>query len=248
MELTRHDESSAPLRRVQPRRRRLPWPLDLYQSAVGKKWVMAWSGIVLMGYVLAHMVGNLKVYLGAEELNHYAEWLRELATPALPRTVALWLMRGALITAFGLHVHAAYGLTRMNRRARPVGYATSRDYIAASYASRTMRWTGVIVGLFVVFHLMDLTWGNANGDFIRGDPYHNLVHSFSRIPVAAVYVVANVALALHLYHGAWSLFRSLGWTHPRFNPWQRRFATGFAAAVLLGNISFPLMVQAGVVG
>ena len=242
------DESSAPLRRVQPPRRRLGWPLDLYQSAVGKKWVMAVSGIVLMGYVFAHMVGNLKLYLGAEELNHYGEWLREMLQPVLPRTGALWLMRGLLIVAFALHIHSAYSLTRMNHRSRPSRYVSDREYVAANFASRTMRWTGVIVGLFVLFHLMDLTWGNANPDFVRGEPYHNLVESFSRLPVAAVYVVANVALAVHLYHGAWSLFASLGVSHPRIEKWQRRFAAGFAAVVLLGNVSFPVMVQAGVVG
>ncbi|MDQ3945741.1 MAG: succinate dehydrogenase cytochrome b subunit, partial [Actinomycetota bacterium] len=247
--LTRHDQSSAVSNRVQPPpRRRLPWPFDLYQSAVGKKWVMAVSGIVLMGYVFAHMVGNLKVYLGAEELNHYAEWLREVATPALPRTVALWLMRSVLAGAFILHIHAAYGLTVMNRRARLQGYVTRRDYEVADFAGRTMRWTGVIIALFVVFHLLDLTWGTANPDFVRGDPYHNLVVSFSRVPVAAVYVVANVALAIHLYHGAWSLFRSLGMSHPRLDRWTRRFAVGFAGVTLVGNVSFPIAVQAGWVG
>ena len=235
--------------RVQPARsRQLPWPFELYQSAVGKKWVMALSGIVLMGYVLAHMVGNLKVYLGAEELNHYGEWLRELATPALPRTVALWLMRTVLAAAFVLHVHAAYGLTVMNRRARPQAYVTKRDYEVADFAGRTMRWTGVIVALFVIFHLLDLTWGPANPDFVRGEPYHNLVASFSRVPVAIAYVVANVALAVHLYHGAWSLFRSLGVSHPRADLLTRRFAAAFAGVILAGNVSFPVAVVAGWVG
>ncbi|MGH8990897.1 MAG: succinate dehydrogenase cytochrome b subunit [Acidimicrobiia bacterium] len=235
--------------RVQPARdRRLPWPFELYQSAVGKKWVMAVTGIVLMGYVFSHMVGNLKVYLGSEELNHYAEWLRDLATPALPRTVALWLMRIGLAAAFVLHIHAAYGLTMINRRARPERYVTKRDYEAADFAGRTMRWTGVIVALFVVFHLLDLTWGPANPDFVRGDAYHNLVESFSRPPVALAYVVANLALAVHLYHGAWSLFRSLGASHPHLDRITRRFAVGFAGIILVGNVSFPIAVQAGWVG
>lgn len=248
MALTGGPRGATPTPRVNPApARRLPWPAELYQSAVGKKWAMAASGVVLLGYVFAHMVGNLKVYLGPAEINHYGEWLRELATPALPRTVALWLMRGVLVGAFAVHIHAAWSLTRMNRRARPQGYAARRDYVAATYASRTMRWTGVIVAAFVVFHLMDLTWGNANGDFVRGDPYHNMVNSFSRPPVAAAYAVANVALAFHLWHGAWSLFASLGLTHPRFDRWRRTFASGFSAVILLGNLSFPLMVQVGVV-
>jgi succinate dehydrogenase / fumarate reductase cytochrome b subunit len=241
------DQSSAPLRRVQPARRKLPWPLDLYQSAVGKKWAMAVSGIMLLGFVLIHMIGNLKVYLGPEDINHYGEWLREIAVPALPRTVFLWLMRGGLITAFAVHMHAAYSLTRMNHRARPTKYASDRDYVAANFASRTMRWTGIIVILFIVFHLADLTWGSANPDFERGNVYHNMVGSFERVPVAIAYIVANLALAVHIFHGAWSLFASLGVSNPKLVKLRRALAVGFAAIILVGNISFPIMVQAGVI-
>jgi succinate dehydrogenase / fumarate reductase, cytochrome b subunit len=119
--------------------------------------------------------------------------------------------------------------------------------VAADFASRTMRWTGVIVLLFVVFHLLDLTWGPANPDFRAGDPYHNVVESFQRWPVALVYVAANVALAFHLYHGAWSLFQSMGWSQPRWNVWRRRFAIAFMVLVAGGNISFPIAVLAGAV-
>ncbi|HET9770126.1 MAG TPA: succinate dehydrogenase cytochrome b subunit [Acidimicrobiia bacterium] len=241
------DQSSAPLRRVQPARRKWPWPLDLYQSAVGKKWAMAVTGVMLLGFVLIHMIGNLKAYLGPEDLNHYGEWLREIAVPALPRTVFLWLLRGGLIVAFAVHMHAAWSLTRMNHRARPAKYASNRDYVAANFASRTMRWTGIIVILFVIFHLADLTWGSANPEFVRGEPYHNMVESFSRVPVAAAYVVANLALAVHIFHGAWSLFASLGVSNPRLVRFRRSFAAGFAALILIGNISFPVMVQANVI-
>jgi len=224
-----------------------PWLLELYRTALGKKYVMAVTGIVLMGYVFAHMLGNLKLYLGESDLNHYSEWLRDIATPIVPRTVALWLMRTGLIAAFVLHIHAAYSLTRMNRRARGGWYESDRDYVAANFASRTMRWTGVIVGLFVLFHLMDLTWGNANPDFARGEVYANVVASFERVPVALTYVVANLALGVHLYHGSWSLFQSLGMNNPRFNHWRRWFAVGFAVLITVGNVSFPVAVLAGVV-
>ena len=230
-----------------PVRRAASWPRELYRSAVGKKWVMALTGIVLLGYVFAHMVGNLKVYLGAEDLNHYGEFLRELLEPILPRTVALWLMRIVLTLAFVFHIHAAYSLTLMNRRARPSDYAGGRDYVAADFASRTMRWTGVIVALFVLFHLADLTWGAANPSFVRGDPYNNLVASFERPVVALIYIVANVALGIHIFHGAWSMFQSLGINNPRFNHWRRRFAQAFAAVIVLGNVSFPIAVTVGVV-
>jgi succinate dehydrogenase / fumarate reductase cytochrome b subunit len=241
------DQSSAPLRRVNPPRRKWPWPLDLYQSAVGKKWAMAITGIMLLGFVFVHMVGNLKAYLGPEDMNHYGEWLREIAVPALPRTVFLWLLRVGLVAAFAVHMHAAWALTRMNHRARRTKYASGRDYIAANFASRTMRWTGIIVILFVIFHLADLTWGSANPDFVRGEPYQNMVASFSRAPVALSYIVANMALAVHIYHGAWSLFASLGVSNPRIVRFRRTFAAVFAAMILLGNISFPIMVQLDVI-
>ncbi|HZJ26100.1 MAG TPA: succinate dehydrogenase cytochrome b subunit [Acidimicrobiia bacterium] len=224
-----------------------PFLVGFYRSALGKKAVMAVTGIALLGYVLVHMLGNLKLYLGMEDFDHYAEWLRTIGEPALPATAFLWIMRIGLLLAVVFHIHAAYALTRLNRKARPVRYQSHRDYIAANFASRTMRWTGVIVVLFVIFHLMDLTWGNANPDFVRGDTYDNIVHSFQRVPVAIFYIVANLALGLHIFHGAWSMFQSLGLNNPRFNLWRRYFAAGLAAVVTIGNVSFPLMVVTGVV-
>ncbi|MBK5290027.1 MAG: succinate dehydrogenase cytochrome b subunit [Acidimicrobiia bacterium] len=221
--------------------------LRFWRSAVGKKWVMAVTGIMLLGFVLAHMVGNLKIYLGARHLDEYAEWLRTFGEPALPRTVFLWIMRVGLIGAFVLHIVSAAQLTRMNHRARPTKYQSPRDYVAADFASRTMRWTGVIVGLYLIFHLMDLTWGNANPDFVRGDTYANVIHSFQRVPVAIVYMLANLALAFHIFHGAWSMFQSLGINNPKWNRARRTFAIGFATIIAIGNISFPLMVVTGVV-
>lgn len=232
-------------------RRKLPFPLDLYQTAVGKKWVMAVTGIAIMGFVFAHMVGNAKMYLGAVEMDEYGEALRDLFVPIFPRTFVLWaLLRIPLIGMFALHLHAAYSLTLMNRRARPTKYQSRRDYIAANWASRTMRWTGIIVILFLVWHLADLTWGvkpAATDAFHRGSPYENLVASFNRVPVAILYIVANLALAVHLFHGAWSIFQSLGINNPKYNGMRKGFAIGFATLVCGVNISFPVMVLAGVV-
>jgi len=146
-----------------------------------------------------------------------------------------------------VHIVAAAQLTRMNQRARPVRYQSKRDYVAANYASRTMRWTGVIIGLFVIFHLFDLTWGQANPHFVRGDPYDNLFYSFDRVPIAIVYIVANVALGLHIFHGAWSMFQSLGLNNPRYNQWRRWFAYGFAGLITVGNVSMPLLITTGLV-
>jgi succinate dehydrogenase / fumarate reductase, cytochrome b subunit len=233
---------------VAPIRKRLTKGLPIlrfYRSAVGKKWVMAITCVILMGFVLAHMIGNLKLYLSKEEINLYGEALRNMPGALLPRTVLLWTIRIVLILAFVFHIHSAIGLSLINRRARPSAdrYRSKRDYIAADYASRTMRWTGIIILAFLIFHLMDLTWGNANSQFVRGDPYNNLVYSFQRVPVAIVYVIANVALALHLYHGTWSIFQSMGINNPRYNVLRRRFAQGFALIILVGNVSFPIAVQ-----
>jgi succinate dehydrogenase / fumarate reductase cytochrome b subunit len=163
----------------------------------------------------------------------------------LPRTTLLWAFRLGLIAAFVLHIHAAYGLTMINRRARPDRYRSKRDYVAADWASRTMRWTGVIILLFLIFHLLDLTWGSANSEFLRGDPYNNLVYSLQRPVVAIVYAAAMVALGFHLWHGGWSLFQSMGINNPRINHARRWFAIGFALFIAVGNLSFPIAVQAG---
>jgi len=228
-------------------RRPAPWPVEFYRSAVGKKWVMALTGIGLMAYVFAHMFGNLKLYFGAEDLNHYSEFLRELLVPILPRTWTLWLLRIGLIVAFVFHIHAAASLTLMNRRAHAEGrYVAPRDWQAANAASRSMRWTGVVILLFLIWHLSDLTWGPANPGFVRGDVYRNLVASFERPWSSAIYIVANVALGIHLFHGGWSMFQSLGLNNPKWNSWRRSFAIGFAALITLGNLSFPIAVQTGV--
>ncbi|HEX7094505.1 MAG TPA: succinate dehydrogenase cytochrome b subunit [Acidimicrobiales bacterium] len=230
-----------------PPKQRLPFPLSIYQSAVGKKWVMAITGILLLGYVLVHMIGNLHVYEGPRQINEYGEALRDLGGHLLPRTLALWLLRAGLIVAFVLHIHSAYGLTRMNLAANEP-YASKRDYVAANYASRTMRWSGVIILLYLFFHLADLTWGWWLGDdYVRGDVYHNMSESLSSLPVALIYIVANIALAVHIYHGAWSMFQSLGINNPYINKARRPFAAGFATIILIGNLSFPIAAQTGLI-
>jgi succinate dehydrogenase / fumarate reductase cytochrome b subunit len=240
---------------VAQRKKRKPFLIDLYSTAVGKKYVMAITGIIGIGFVLVHMIGNLKAYLGliqhdgavVYDIDVYGEFLRELLVPILPRTYALWLLRLVLIGALVLHLHASWSLTVMNRKARPVRYQSHRDYVVANFASRTMRWTGIIVLLFLAWHLADFTWGWLNPDFVRGAVYRNLDASLSRLPVAILYIVANIALGIHLFHGTWSLFQSLGWNNPRFNRWRRGLATAIATAIVVGNCSFPIAVQAGIV-
>ena len=216
----------------------------LYSTHIGKKYSMAVSGMVLMLFVLVHMLGNLKLYQGAGAIDSYAAWLRRAGAPVLPRDTLLWLVGIVLVAAGAIHIYSAYALTLVNRRARPDAYRSPRDYAAASFASRTMRWTGIIVALFVIFHLLDLTWGTVNPSFRAGDSSHNIIASFQRWPVAIAYVVANLALAMHLYHGAWSLFQTMGWV----GRWRRRFAVAFAVVIAIGNVSFPIAVLTGVVG
>ena len=169
-------------------------------------------------------------------------WLRTIGYPALPETAFLWITRAGLLTAVALHIGAAVSLTRMNHAARPVKYQSSRDYVAANYAARTMRWTGVIVLAFIIFHLLDLTWGTTNPDFVSGDVYDNVVASFQRVPVAIAYIVANLALAFHLFHGSWSMFQSLGWNNPRWNSARRYFAIGLASIIVMPGCRLPNQV------
>jgi len=229
-----------------PSTRRRSLVVDLYRSALGKKYLMAISGIVGLGYVLAHMIGNLKLYQSAEAFNAYAEFLRRLLYPIVPEYGTLNILRAVLIVALVVHVVAAYQLTMMNRRARPERYRSRRDYVVADFAARTMRWTGIVVLLFLVYHLADLTWGWVN-PVPDGTPYDRVVASFSQPAVAAFYLVANLALGSHLYHGVWSLFQSMGWSSRRFNPARRTAAIAFSAIVVGGNLSFPIAVQLGVI-
>ncbi len=235
------------------KKKRRPFLLDLYSTAVGKKYVMAITGIAMMGFVLFHMIGNLKMYLGAQDLNHYAAFLKRLLYPLAPDETVLWILRGGLITMLLLHMHAAMSLTMLNRNARPVKYQSARDYQTANFASRSMRLSGLVVLSFIIWHLLDLTFGTVNtvgasGEFEKAEVYANVVRSFNRPVVAVFYIIANILLGIHLFHGAWSIFQSLGWNNPRFNKWRRGFAAGFATVIVVGNVSFPVAVLAGVVG
>jgi succinate dehydrogenase / fumarate reductase cytochrome b subunit len=224
----------------------MTWFGNFYRSAIGKKAVMAVTGVILFGFVLIHMIGNLKVYLGAEHFNTYGRFLRTVGAPMVPESGLLWIARLVLLASVVLHIWAAYQTTMMSRAARPVAYR-SRQFVEASYASRTMRWGGVIILLFVIYHILHFTTGQAHPDFVHGDPYHNFVAGFRVWWVSAFYIVANLALGLHLYHGVWSMFNTLGLNHPKFNAWRRTFATTFAIIVTVGNVSFPLAVLMGIV-
>jgi succinate dehydrogenase / fumarate reductase cytochrome b subunit len=208
------------------------------QSTIGKKVVMAVTGVILFGYVIVHMIGNLQIYQGAAKLDAYAHTLKGI--PAL-----LWGVRTLLLVSVILHIITAIQLTLLKQRARPSGYVKwkSRD---SSYASRTMMWSGPLLAAFVVYHLLHFTTGQAHPDFRDAEVYRNVIIGFQNIPAAIAYIIAMLMLGLHLYHGAWSMFQSVGIHHPRYTPWLKRFAAIAAIALMVGNISIPVSVMLGI--
>jgi succinate dehydrogenase / fumarate reductase cytochrome b subunit len=197
------------------------------------------TGLILFGFVIGHLVGNLQVYQGPEKLNAYGVLLRKFGS-------LLWTARIVLLAAVALHIWAAVSLTRSNRRARSVGYESFAPQ-ASTYASRTMRWSGVLILLFVVYHLLHFTFGShvVHPDFVHGDIYHNFIVGFQNPLVSFFYIVSMLALGLHLYHGAWSTLQTLGASHPTVDGVRKGVAAAVAAAIVLGNISMPVAVMAG---
>ncbi|WP_416237178.1 succinate dehydrogenase cytochrome b subunit [Streptomyces marinisediminis] len=217
----------------------------MWRSTVGKKAVMAVTGAVMLAYLVAHMLGNLKIFFGPEEFNGYAHWLRTIGAPVLHHGWFLWLLRAGLLTAVVLHGVAAYQLTRRARAARPVRYAHRRA--RTDYATRTMRWGGVILALFVVWHLLDLTTGTVNPHGRPGQSYQNVVATFGTWYGNAVYGVAMLALGLHVRHGLLAAARSLGLAGARAERALRATGTGLALALTAGFLVVPVAVMTKVV-
>jgi succinate dehydrogenase / fumarate reductase cytochrome b subunit len=213
--------------------------LRFWQTTIGKKAIMAVTGVILFGFVVGHLLGNLQVYLGPEKLNHYAATLRSL--PAL-----LWGTRILLLVSVFLHIWSSYELWLLQREARPIGYVKKVN-AHSTYASRTMMWSGPIILAFVIFHLLHLTFGavHPGGPFDPHDVYNNVVTGFRVWPVSLFYIVAMIMLCYHLYHGLWSMFQSLGISHPVYTPWIKLFAKIFAILIAIGNISIPVAILAG---
>jgi len=213
--------------------------LTLYQSSIGKKVAMAASGVVIVGFSIGHLLGNLQVYMGPEQFNGYAEALKS----NLP---LLWGTRTVLLLAFGAHIYTGIQLGLTKKAARPVPYKVAPS-IEADVASKSMYLSGPFLLLFLIFHLLTLTLGVTFGalDFDAHDAYTNMVGGFGHWWVSVLYIAGMVALGLHLFHGVYSIFQSLGLNHPRYNAFRRDLAIGVATLVSLGNISFPVMVLTG---
>lgn len=208
-------------------------------GSIALKAVMAITGFVLYGFVFVHMVGNLQLYQGPEKINAYAALLKSV--PAV-----LWGFRAVLLGSVVVHGVAAFILWRRNRAARPVGYA-SQDFQAATITSRTMFWTGPMIGLFVVYHLLHLTVGSVHPSFSHTDVYSNLVTAFSNPAVSIFYILAMVALGFHLFHGAFSLFQTLGLKTPKYEKPLKVILMAVSTVIVVVNISFPIAVLAGLV-
>jgi succinate dehydrogenase / fumarate reductase cytochrome b subunit len=221
-------------------------PARVARSSVGLKIAVAASGTIFILFVIAHFLGNLKVFAGEDSFNHYAEGLRTMGAPFFSRGQLLWIARIVLLAALIVHVAVTVKLSLHSRRARPVRYRRFES-LAFSRASHTMFWGGLAILAFVTFHLMHLTFGNVHPDFVSGDAYHNFVSGFQSVPVVAVYIVAMIALGLHLYHGVWSAFQTLGANNPRYNSLRRPLALAIAVIVAGGNMMLPLAVLTGLI-
>jgi len=209
-----------------------------WRSTVGKKIVMAVTGLIMVGFLIGHMLGNLQVFLGPAKINGYSAFLHSLGE-------LLWLVRAVLFVSLILHIVAAVQLTLLDRAARPVGYA-KHEKSAATFASRTIRYGGVIIAVFLVLHLMQFTWGTWRpAPFAEGDVYANLVQAFRVKWVAAIYLVAMVAIGLHLYHGTWSSVRSLGVAPASPTPLAHRLSMLVAVVVWLGFTLVPVGILLG---
>jgi succinate dehydrogenase / fumarate reductase cytochrome b subunit len=220
----------------------------LYRSSIGKKAIMAVTGLIWIGYVVLHMYGNLKAFQGGVHFNEYAEGLRTLGAPIFGHLHLLTIARVVLLASLLLHIWAAWSLFVMAREARPASYA-SRRVVQANYAALSMRYGAVVILLFVLFHLAHLTWGISpvHPDYIRGDAYHNLIVGFRSLPVVVIYLVALVALALHLYHGTWSMFQTLGLNDADWDGALRALAWVLAIVVPVGFAVVPLAIQFGMI-
>jgi succinate dehydrogenase / fumarate reductase cytochrome b subunit len=239
----RHKEKPVPRVPVAPVRRSTLG--RIWGSTVGKKAVMAVTGIAMLGFVIVHMLSNLKAFVSPDSLDHYAAWLRSFLDGLFGHEGFLWVARVGLVACVVLHIAAAVGLARRAHSARPTGYR-HRAKVQGSYAARTMRWGGVIIALFIVYHLLDLTAGYLNPHGVHGEVYRNVVADFQLWYVTLAYTLAIVALGFHIRHGLWSGFQSLGVSNAARQRSLKLVAAGVAVFITVGYLSVPFAVLTGI--
>ena len=220
----------------------MAWLKRTLDSSIGGKFVVAISGLSLVGFLLAHLAGNLLVYAGPEALNAYAKGLRDLGP-------LLWVARGGLLVTAIAHVVLAIRLNLRNREARPVSYM-KKNYRAATAPSRSMLPTGLLLLAYILYHLADYTFRFTNpayANLAEGDVYQMVVVGFQNPLSSVVYMIAMIVLGVHLNHGISSVFQTLGWNHPKYNPLLRKLGPALGTVLALGFISIPVSVLAGFV-
>ncbi|HEY2063867.1 succinate dehydrogenase cytochrome b subunit [Amycolatopsis sp. NBC_01480] len=215
-----------------------------WDSTIGKKVVMAATGLLFVVFLLAHMAGNLKIFFGAGTFDHYAGWLRTIGEPVLPYSWFLWIQRAVLVVALVLHVVAAVQLSRRDRKARPVRYVHGQRP-RATFATHTMRWGGATLAVYIVWHILDLTVGVANPDFVEGQPFHNVVVDFQVWWIDVIYLVALLMLGLHINHGFWSAAQTLGIKSASRDRTIKTVGSVLAVVITGGFMIVPIAVMAG---
>ena len=222
----------------------MSWFSQYLRSSIGMKQLMAVTGLILLGFVIAHLLGNLLIFAGRDALNAYAVTLVETGP-------ILWVFRLVLLGAVLLHIAASIRLVSMNRAARPVRYQVFRPRTTPYYA-RAMAWTGLVIAAFVIFHLLHFTFGAINPEYYalvdaqgRHDVYGMTVRGFQNVPIAGFYIVAVGLLTLHLAHGIPSLFQSLGLRHPKYTPTIETVGFWLAVLLFIGYASIPVAVLLG---
>jgi len=220
---------------------------SFWSSTVGKKVVMAVTGLIMVGFTVLHMVGNLKAFMGPTKFDAYAHYLRTVGEPVFGYSQALWILRIVLIISVVLHAVSAAQLARLSRVARPTGYKMDND-LTYTYASKSMRWGGLFLLAFIVLHILHFTTGEVHPGFVEGAAHQNLLMGLQVAPVAALYILAMIIFGLHLFHGIWSAFQTLGLNNPRLDDTVRKVSIFGSVLVALGFTVIPIAVLTGYIG
>ena len=217
-----------------------------WHSSIGKKQVMSVTGLLMLAFLIVHTLGNLKIFVGRADFDHYAGWLRTIGEPVLHNTWYLWIQRVVLLVVLVAHITAAAQLSKRDVQARPIKYSHGQR-ARATFATRTMRWGGVILLIFIIWHILDLTVGATNPDFEKNRPYHNVVADFQVWWINIIYIVGMIAVGFHINHGFWSASQTLGYNSLKRDRGLKILGTTLAVVIAAGFIAVPVGVMTGLV-